>query len=447
MDYIKDTLKSLIKENPEWINELTAYPYESTKLTTDEQEHYKGLTSYKECKTEKTYKIIKKLIQTQRSIHPAWFFILSEYFENDNFLFEEEIINNINIINFFVLNDFKMIHSIQIITTLKMYYSLIRNSKISECFLKKRSEFTKKYTEFKTVWKNLFFPSIEMRDPQKFAIDLSYKFNNTNIHIEINEPHHKKDIDKERENTILFITGKRIVHFYISKNELDKDKDTIDIITRINNCINKDLSTVIDSIFYRMTETIYNSNEYAGLVFYTFSQDLIDNLSTAILFNELKVLSNNRKLTWNLFCEKCSNINIILTNDDLNKIKTKLQTINNKDKLKNKLDEMFYNCKTLNEICENSLLRETGFDYILMRLEPENTNMCLDITIIYAKYKQAHDKIMTQLFKQAKEDQTIIKTQSEKQYNSLFNKFNELKKMFYFFERSMINSDLSKIKG
>ena len=443
MDYIETTLKSLIKENSEWIKELTAFPNSSTKLTKDELSYYKDLSTYKDCKTDRTYRIIKKLFESQRSVHPAWFFILRDFFENDNFSFEEKTIDELNILNIIVPENIEMTHSIQIIATLKMYYILLRNSKIVESFLKKRSKFTQKYIQFNTIWKYLFFPAIELRDPQKFAIDLSYNFNGTDIHIEINEPHHTESKDTQREHSIFFLTGKRIVHYYVSKKELDKDKDKLDLITRINNCINHDLPKVIENIFFKMTESIFNTNEHAGLVFYTFISDIIYDLSIAIVFSELKKESLEKKLTWGKFQEYCNSIGIKFNLDYIKIIEAELEHLENEETKKQLLNTRFYNFKKLDE---NALLTVRGYDYYLMSLTPAISSHSIVIKDIYSAYKEKHEEIMAQLFRNAKNEQTIIRTHSENQYTKLLKQFNDLKKMMIDFGKSMINSDLNRIK-
>jgi hypothetical protein len=411
MDDIKNTLKTLINENCEWIKYLTLYPNSCNNLSCDELFFYKELKSYKDCKSSKSYNIFKKLLQSQgiRSVHPAWFFILKEHFEKDNFIFEEETIDSIDVLNFSVPDNFKMPHRIQIIGTLKIYYSLLTHSKIYESFIDERSKFVNKYIEFKDIYKYLFFPKIEEKIDTKF-IDLSYNFNEimNNIQVEINEPHHIETTDIKREQLIYFKTNNRIIQCYLSKDIKKKKKNIQTEVVQINKCINEVIPKVIDDILFRMTMSIYNKNKFAGLTFNAFIKDIINNLFLAVFFSELKKESTSKILTWKKFREYCKAVEIYIERNYIEIINNELsddETERGKD-----LKELFYNYTELND---KTLLTETGYDYYLMQLSKKQSCNSLSIKRMYSKYKQEYDKLMDDILTEKNEELEYTRKHAE----------------------------------
>jgi hypothetical protein len=391
MDLIKTTLTKLVKENPEWIECLTKYPQNTKHLTPKQMTDYKSLniTNYN---SDDTYKIIKKLLSSRgiRSVHPAWFFIFKEHFENDNFIFEEDTNNNLCIINLSIPENFVMPHRIQIIGTLKIYYTFLTHPKIIECFLKKRSKFVSSYSEFKELYKYLFFPDIEKKVNKKF-IDLSYEFDNNCIEVEINEPEHDETTDLGREQLIYFKTNNRVVQCYLDKEVRQKNKNeqVSNILERINNCINEVLPNVIDSIFFRLIMIIFSKNEFAGLTFNAFLKEIISNLFLSIFFSELKKESLLKKLTWKKFRKYCKSVGIDIDRNFIKKILDELP--DDEEEQLDDLKELFYD---YTELDENTLLTETGYDYYLMQLNKKQSCNSLQIKRMYSKYKQEYDKLM-----------------------------------------------------
>ena len=290
-----------------------------------------------------------------------------------------------DIINFLIPDNFSMPHCIQIIGTLKIYYTLLTHPKINECFLTKRSKFSSSYPEFKELYKHFFFPEIEKNITNKF-IDLSYEFNESSIEIEINEPEHSEITDIKRDQIIYFITNNRVIQCYMPKDIRKKDKDTE---SKINNCINEVLPKVIDDIFFKMTMSIYNKNRFAGLTFNAFIKDIIDNLVLAIFFSELKKESNKQKLPWKQFRKFCEIVRINIKRDYIKIINEELP--DDETEQVKIFDKLFYNYTKLND---NTLLTETGYDYYLMQLKKTQTKYSLIIKQMYSNYKQEYDKLM-----------------------------------------------------
>ena len=410
MDLIESTIVSLLKANPEWIKCITAFPQSTSHLTKDEFIFYKKQSTLKECKSEKTYKIIKKLLMSQgiRSVHPVWFFIHRENFENDNFIFEENIIDDFDTLDITIPDDVHIPNRIQIIATLKIYYSLLSHEKIDKCFIENNSPFTKKYTEFKDISQYLYFPEIEVKSNSKF-IDLTYNFNGIieNINIEINEPHHNVSVDNSRANYIFFNSFNRIIQYYVNKDVKTKD---------INESINKDLSNVLEEIFFKLTKGIFKKDVYAGLTFNAFIRNIIPNLFIAIFFSKLKKECNEQKLTWKIFRNYCKEVEI---NIDINFIKI----INNElpdeqDEKIIELNKRFYN---YTEFSNDTLLTETGCDYYLMLLNKKQSKDSLLIKGMYSLYKQEYEKIMTQIMTDSTKEQDMLRTY----FKPIYDKFKE----------------------
>jgi hypothetical protein len=408
MDDIETTLETVIRENPDWIECLNEYPKSCSNLTDEELTFFKELKSYIDCKSKKSYNIIKKLLQSQgiRSIHPAWFFILKEYFEKDKFIFEEETIDDIDILDIIVPTNFRMPHRIQIIGTLKIYYTILSHKNITECFLIKRSKFINSYPEFKEIYKYLFFPKIEKKVNNKF-IDLSYEFNDIMkcIEVEINEPHHTETTDIAREQLIYFKTNNRIIQCYLSKDIKNNKKNEF---VQINNCINKIIPKVINSIFFRITLSIYHKNKFAGLTFNAFIKDIISNLTLAIFFSELKKESLSKNLTWKKFRKYCKSVGIDI---DRNFIKKLLDELPDDEIQRQKeLDKRFYN---YTELDDNAFLTETGYDHYLMLLNKKQSIDSLSIKGMYSNYKQEYDKLMNDILTEKEEELDYLRTYTQ----------------------------------
>ena len=414
MDLITRTLTTLIKKEPEWINYLTKYPQNTKHLTQRQMTDYKSLdlTNYN---SRSTYEIIKKLLSSRgiRSVHPVWFFIFKEQFENDNFIFEEE-----DTLDITLPENFVMPHRIQIIGTLKIYYTLLTNSKLRECFIDKRSEFIKSYPEFKEFYKYLFFPEIEKKVHKKF-IDLSYEFENNFIEVEINEPEHDENDDIEREQLIYFKTNNRIIQCYLSKDVRQKDTK-IDIIKKINKSINDILPKVINNIFFRLTMVIFKTNKYAGLTFNAFVKDIINNLFLAIFFGELKKESQAEELTLEKFIKYCHFAGVNIDNNYVKIIINELP--DDKIERDEDLNDLFYNFTKLNG---KTLLKETGYDYYLMQLKPEQTKYSLKIKKMYSKYKQEYDSLMEDIILEKDKELDYITNYawSKKHFLEMANRF------------------------
>lgn len=443
MDTIKTSIKTLICEDSSWILRLIAYPQKNCdSLTTEQLNFFKKLKETFDKKknkdkayvdlicSEKMYEIIKILCSSKgiRSIHPAWFFILKEYFEQDNFIFKIDDTN----LNFFVPKDLTMPHRIQIIATLKIYYSLLKNTKIDKCFIEEDSEFILKYTEFKDIYKYLFFPIIEERNEMKF-IDLSYDFNNiiNSIKLEINEPHHDEDIDKMREQLIYFKTQNRIIHCYLSKDVKKKKKNEPieDIVKRINNCINEIMPQVIKNYLFRLTFSIYNKNkeyEFAALTFNAFVRNIVANLSLALFFTTLKELSDTQELTWKLFRQICESVGIYISSNFIKLIDKATKNCDKKDK-ETIYKNMFYSFK-LNEdtLNENTLLTENGFDYYLMKLTEEQCAQSVLINNMYSNYKIEYNKVMSAFLDEKNYENDMLKKQNDCDKDTRDNRIKEL---------------------
>ena len=392
MNTIEKTLKLLLTSEMRWFGILTAFPSKCKNVNRQDFTFYKELNNYDDCKSGRSYNVIKSLLQSQgiRSIHPAWFFIHRKSFEKDNFIFEEDTFNDFDTLNLVIPKEFHIPHKIQITSTLNMYYTILLNLKINECLINPNSKFTKKYPEFKEISKYLYFPIVENKSDRKY-IDLTYDFDNIidNINIEINEPHHKIVNDNNRATEIYYNSGNRIIQHYINK-------DTI--------------FDFMPKFFFRLTSGIFNRNIYAGLVFNAFITDIINNLSIAIFFSDLKKTCLENKLTWELFLEKCKLVDIIINSNFISIIENELKHIKDPEERKEKLNRMFYNYTGLNN---KTLLKETGYDFYLMSINSENSVDSLDIKHMYSMYRQEYEKVMTVLLTNEREEKDMIKSYSK----------------------------------
>lgn len=406
MKTIETALKLLLTNEIRWFGRLTAFPTKCKKVNSHDFSFYKTLNNYDDCKSQRTYDVIKTLMMSQgiRSIHPAWFFIHRKRFEKDNFIFEEETFNDFDTLNLVIPKEVHIPHKIQIRETLSVYYSLLVNSKMIKCLIDKRSEFTNKYTEFKELNKYLYFPVVENKSERKY-IDLTYDFDNIieSINIEINEPHHKANQDKKRETEIYYNSGNRIIQHYV-------EKDTI--------------TDLMQKVFFRLTYGIFNKNIYAGLVFNTFITGIINNLSIAIFFSDLKKNCLENKLTWELFLEKCKLVDIIISSNFISIIENELKHIKDPEERKEKLNRMFYNYTGLNN---KTLLKETGYDFYLMSINSEQSVDSLDIKHMYSMYRQEYEKVMTVLLTNKNEENDMIKSYSKSIIDKLNNFIKSLK--------------------
>ena len=430
MDEIAGTLKLLIKSEPEWIKCITSFPTVSTKLTKDELDYYKALSTYKECKSKKTYQIIKKLIQSQRSVHPVWFFILKEYFENDKFIFEEDFIDENDVLNFIVPENFEMVHKIQIISTLKIYYTILTNPKIIKCFLDNKSPFITNYPEFKDVWKYLYFPQIEVREETNHVIDLSYTFIDIMecIHIEINEPHHNEKSDKTKKNKIFFITKNRLIDYYVNKKVRKKENKNI---TSLNELINDDIPNVVEDIFYKLIENVFDKNNYAGSTLNAFIKDIVDNLSLGLFYSDLKDTSIKKELSWNNFKTKCNLLGIEIDDNFLFVIPKQFKNYKPEEK-KKAFNELFYNYTELNT---SVLLTEQGYHTYLTALEFKHTEEVYTIKRMYARYCIEYDKLMSLLLKNSKKEQKMLEEYILNKNTSIMTKFEKLQEEMKSFNK------------
>lgn len=416
MDDIKTKIETLICEDSHWISRMTAYPQKGCdKLATEQLEQFKNLKgtfdkqknkdkAYNEiiCSKE-MYDIIKILFQSQgiRAVHPAWFCIFKEQFKNDKIIFEEDIDeNDIDIIRVTLPENTKFCHSKQKLWTLNIYYALLKNLKVEECFIDKRSKFIEKYSDFKEIYKYFFFPEIEVKENSCY-IDLRYNFNDIikSIDIEINEEHHKVHIDKQRETKLYFKSNCRITHFYIKY---------------------EDLKVVLDRIFNRLTVGIYKINNYAALTFDAFICDIIPNLRLALFFSDLDFLSYTKKLTWKVFREMCKLVGITIPNNFITEIDKETKNLNPKIK-ETIYKNMFYTNKLSNSTC----LKENGYDYFLMKLTEEHSDDSVLIKNMYSNYKIQYKVVMSMLLDDNKEEKQMLRTQNNIQNESLKSKLNE----------------------
>lgn len=422
MDNIKTTIKTLICEDSTFISRMTAYPQKDCdKLTTEQLTFFKNLKQTFDCKKNKKkaydelisssemYDIIKILFESQgiRALHPVWFFIFKEQFAGSNIIIEEDLDeNDIDFIKVTLPEDSQFYHSKQKLWTLNIYFSLIKNLKIEECFIDKDSEFINKYIQFKDIWKYFFFPEIEVKENNCY-IDLRYNFNEIikNIDIEINEEHHKIHIDKQRESKLYFKSNCRITHFYIKY---------------------EDLKIVLDRILDRITVGIFNKNSFAGLTFNAFIRDIIPNLTLALFFSNLDELSQNKKLTWKVFCDMCKLARITIPSNFIKEIEKETKNVN--PKLKEKIySNMFYT----NLIGNKTLLKENGYDYYLIKITEEHADDSVLIKNMYSNYKIEYKAVMSMLLDDNKEEKKMLRTQNNIQNETLRNKLNETTKQLH----------------
>jgi hypothetical protein len=406
MDCIETHLTTLLKNEEHFIKRITACPNNCSNINKDDFKFFKSITTYKECKSIRTFNIIKKLISLQgiRTIHPVWFFIHRKNFEKDGFIFEEDIINGIKELNLIPPENFHIPHQIQIKSTLNIYYSILKNNKINKCFIDEDSEFTQTYTEFKDIYKYLFFPIVERKSKRRH-IDITYDFDDIieNVNIEINEPHHKPTADKKRETEFYFNTSNRIVQYYVNK-------DTF--------------ASIIDKILFRLTASILNKNKYSGLVFNAFINNIINNLIIAIFFSDLKENCINKKLTWKLFLEKCKLVDINIDASFIKIFNDEIKHIEDPVEKKQELNDLFYNYTGLNY---NTLLTETGYDYYLMSINSTHSVDSLAIKKMYSRYRQEYERVMTMLLTNKEEEKSMLRNYTQVQINKLNKAMEEFK--------------------
>lgn len=423
MDSISTNIRTLICDDSKWISRMTSYPKQLNNDNIKKEDYQKYFSKLKDTfdevknpsraykqiiNSENTYNIIKILLETQgiRAVHPVWFFIHEKKLKDDGLILNPSIKddNHIITIDYQKNAKIKICNKFQKLETLNIYYTILKNDKIRQCFIDPESAFILKFKDEKELdkitelKKYFYFPSIEENDERfNCFIDISYKFDNIidNINIEINEPGHNKQKDFNRAGKIFYTTGNRIIQYYVNEEELIEH--------------NKLFHQVIPEFFFLLTKGIFIKNKYAGLVFNAFIKDIISNLFIAIFCSELKKESTGKNLTFKRFVELCNQVKILITLDYIKIIEDKLST--RKSVRDKELNEIFYDFKGLNE---NALLKDEGSHYYLMKLEKEHTPLAFSIAIMYAKYVNEHDK----LFEQIMNDNSIEKQLSNAYTNS-----------------------------
>lgn len=404
MDTITSTIKTLICEDSYWIKRMTSYPDQTTKIEPEtfnkyfhnlketfdsqpnvDEAYNKIICSYN------TYEIIKVLLETQgiRAVHPVWFFIHKEKFETDGLIFNE---NDFLLVKLETNSTIEIKNKIQKLETLNFYYTILNNEKLYKSIIDIKSKFIMKYKlneklngikGIEKLWKYFYFPCIEEKDSRTNCyIDLAYKFDDIidNINIEINEPGHDPETDFFRASKIYYLTGNRIIQYYINENELKN-----------HTILSKE---IIPDFFFMMTKSIYNKNKYSGLTFNSFVKDIVDNLFIAIFCSELKEEIVNKKLTFNKFVELCNKVELVITIDFINIIDT---ILSKRKQIRNKqLNLLFYNFKELNG---ETLLTRSGVNLFLMNLHLAlpNSPLAFSIAMMYSNYVEEHDKLFDRI--------------------------------------------------
>lgn len=385
MNTIREAIKDLLEQEPQWISRLTEYPQEQcVNLTPEQKDFFKEINTYELCDTVESYEIVKILFVSRgiRSVNPVWYFIHYERFKKDKIIIKTD---HNNVIQVKILHNIEVNHFIQKVGTLQLYYALLTNEKIGESLIDNDSEFTKRYKEFNELWKYLYIPRVEVSCGNGKYIDMSYDCNNIidNINIEINEKHHKKVNDRKRESGIWYWSKNRIVNYYVMDNSID---------------------FVIDNIFFRLTKGIYKVNKYAGLAFNAYVKNIIENLSTSVFFSELKRECLAKTLTWSKFREYCSMVNIIFDNTYIKIIEDDLS--DDEEERTKELNEYFHNFKGLNS---KAILTETGCDRYLMALKKKHTSISGKIKNMYSRYKQEYEKLMDEVLTDNDDQELLLR--------------------------------------
>lgn len=384
MNTIREAIKDLLEQEPQWISRLTEYPQEQcVNLTQEQKNYFKEINTFKSCDSDESYEIVKKLFISRgiRSVNPVWYFIHYKRFKKDNIIIKPNHNNEIQV----KIPNIEVNHFIQKVGTLQIYYSLLTNEKICESFIDKDSEFTKKYKEFNELWKYLYIPRVEVSCGNGKYIDMSYDCSNIidNINIEINEKHHNKVNDRKRESGIWYWSKNRIVNYYVMTDTLH---------------------TVIDNIFFRVSKGIYQVNKYAGLAFNAYVKNIIENLSTSVFFSELKRECLEKTLTWSKFREYCSMSNINFNNTFIKIIEDDLSDYEEERTIE--LKEYFHDFTALNT---KARLTETGCDRYLMALTKKHTNISGKIKNMYSRYKQEYETLMDEVLTDNNEEELLLR--------------------------------------